>query len=192
MTLLSAVLSLDPLATSAGSRPRITHAHGRYSIELTVSMTDAIRRFDPSFAPWSDGDYLPEIREFYRYTERQTPFAVLGDINGDGRIDAVLDGRTRSRSVLLAVLSRRNGYTARVVQQADLIDPKTNWYGSGIRRQYGKDSFLTHVGPQRIKSTYETMPLVLRHDAFEINFWERAASIYFYRKGRFQSYTSSD
>jgi hypothetical protein len=155
-------------------------------------MTDAIRRFDPSFAPWSDGDYLPEIREFYRYTERQTPFAVLGDINGDGRIDAVLDGRTRSQNVVLAVLSRPNGYTARVVQQADLIDPKTHWYGSGIRRQYGKDSFLTHVGPQRMKSAYETMPLVLRHDAFEINYWERAASVYFYRKGRFQTYTSSD
>lgn len=185
------LLSLDLSDAWAGSRPRLSYVQGRHTVELSPKMNAAIRRFDATFVPWLDEDYLPSIRKYYRYTERQSPFAVLGDVNGDGRIDAILDGRTTSSCVLLAVLSRGDGYRVHVIHSSEVTDIKTQ-YSSGTGVEYGLDGFLTYCAPRRINSPYESLPLILRHDAFERVAWERASSVYYYRDGRFRTYTTSD
>lgn len=192
LLLVLIVTLLDPGEAWAGSRPRLSYVQGRHTVELSPSMNAAIRRFDATFVPWLNDDYLPSIRKYYRYTERQSPFAVLGDVNGDGRIDAILDGRTSSRSVLLAVLSRGARHRVLVIQSGELIDPKARWYVASTGVEYGKDSCVSYVSPRRIKTSYEVLPLHLRHDAFEIGYCERASTLYFYRHGRFRTYTTSD
>ena len=190
--LVLALIALNSHDASAGSRPRLSYVQGRHTVELSPKMNAAIRRFDATFVPWLDEDYLPSIRKYYRYTERQSPFAVLGDVSGDGRIDAILDGRTSSRSVLLAVLSRGGGYRVLVIESGELIDPRTQGYVASTGLEYGKDSCLNYFAPRRIKTSYERLPLYLRHDAFELGYCERASTVYYYRNGRFHTYTTSD
>ena len=184
--------SVSPLEARVRNKPRLSFVSGRHTIELSSQMIVAIRRFDTSFKLWSDEDYLPSIHSYYRYTDRQSPFAVLGDVNGDGRIDAILDGLTDSHSVLIAVLSKAGRYRVQVIHSWDLANPRSNRYSPDSSLEHGKDSFLAYCRPRRITSPYEKAPLTLRNDAFVLIHAERASSVYYYRKGRFRTFTTSD
>jgi len=108
-------------------RPAIYRASdGTWRVDLPPAMEDALDRYDRDFEPWSLGDYSGMLRlddREYAFSPRQTPWAVIGDFNGDGRPDLAIAGRTDEDALVLLVLSNgRRKY--RVVElESEPYDP---------------------------------------------------------------------
>jgi hypothetical protein len=85
-------------------------------------MEDALDRYDRDFEMWSGENYRTGGSK-YEYSPRQTPWAVIGDFNGDGRTDIAVAGRTDDDALVLFVLS--NGKRRYRVVEADRepVDP---------------------------------------------------------------------
>jgi hypothetical protein len=135
-----------------------------------------------TLTPWTDADYLPDIRAYYKFTDYQAPFAVVGDFNGDRLPDVVLDGKTTRSTVVLALLSIRDGYQPIEVE-----------VGLHDKVHSGRAEFLRpRVGPGPVDSGFLEQPVVLRHDAFAIEFWEKAATLYVWNGDSFIEFVIAD
>lgn len=60
--------------------------------------------YEGGFRPWQDSDFAPTVRREYPYSRLEAPFAVIGDFNSDGRLDAAIQGVSGSDQVLLALI----------------------------------------------------------------------------------------
>ena len=177
-----------------GPRAAVTKTPAGHNLVLTVSMLEAIDRWDPTFRPWSDRDYQPGIVRSYDFSAKAAPFATLGDFNGDGRVDVAIHGRTRTRTVLIAVLSEGVAYRVIVIRQSPLADPAKEWYGVGNGKvNYGLDVYLTGQVPA---GTYvggdDERPKRIKFDAFEIEDWEKSSTAYLWNGRRFHAVITSD
>jgi hypothetical protein len=93
LLLLSALLGggVTPPRAS-GDVPRITNEGAE--IVLPDPMRQALQMAFPGFQHWPLPTYEPVLMRLYKITPHQTPFAVIGDFNGDGIQDIVLAGYT--------------------------------------------------------------------------------------------------
>ena len=85
-------------------------------------MERTLRAFDPGFKAWEQSDYsVADIRR-YPFSLQSTPSAVVGDFNGDGRLDAVLAGRNEHGPEILAVMSEAATYRVVLISQWNAFD----------------------------------------------------------------------
>lgn len=86
-------------------RPAIYHAaDGSWRVDLPAAMEDALDRYNRDFEQWCEGDYGRQLSG-EDFTPRQTPWAVIGDFNGDGRPDIALAGRDDRDALVVLILS---------------------------------------------------------------------------------------
>jgi hypothetical protein len=106
-----AILAVALLQQAGVSAPRIDVRGTEAVLLLPPAMADALKKFDPDFQPRRVADYPAWImRDWYKLTPQQAPFAVVGDFNGDKVLDAVVDGDNRDRGRRLAILSGTDGF----------------------------------------------------------------------------------
>ena len=74
--------------------------------EISQSMRDSV----PGFESATDADYASTVRSKYPYDEHQSPFALIADLNRDGREDIVLDGREGKDRVVYVAISEDHTY----------------------------------------------------------------------------------
>jgi len=165
--------------------PSIARVDGKRTILLPDVMRAALKRYDPAFTPCPESHFMPSLLAHYDYTNRQAPFAAIGDFNGDGRQDVVVQGHTKEDFVTLVIFAGKSG--AQVVElsrgdQPNVIDPGDE----------GHFMCLEFVPRGTHRSHWEPKPLVLTTDAFSIIGYEKAASICYYRNGRFNDYVTAD
>jgi hypothetical protein len=141
-------------------------------------MMAALRYAVPSFRTFRRADYSPEMPDtIYGDPTKQAHFAVIGDFDGDHRLDVALYGRADSAVVLLAVLNEANG--TRVVEvQRESSEPRSPApgvlaYESPGHRDYGDDR------------------LQLANDAFSV-VAEYGSTLYYYENGKFQQIVAGD
>ncbi|MBT9586140.1 FG-GAP repeat protein [bacterium] len=130
------------------------------------------------FTPMVETDCRPGMLKSYKFSDRQLPWAVLGDFNGDGKTDLVVDGHSGAHFLRLAFLSP--GYTVTVVEKGQWT-AGDHW------------TYLKHMPPG-----VHDMPIgdqktvTLKSDAFCEVFPEKAAIMHYWKGGRFQEYYLSD
>lgn len=188
--------SLAP-AGAAESPAQIIRVGNEHRVQLSTGMQAALTRYDESFTSWRDTDYLPDIRASYAYTDFQAPFAVVGDFNGDRVLDVVLDGKTKRAPVVVVLLSRHGSaiYDAiEVVRDLGTLDPAGESYGiGGGRFHFGRSHFLrSRIDAGPVASEFLERKLVLRHHAFAIEFWEKAATLYVWNDQQFTPFIIAD
>lgn len=112
VVILAAVASALPFPEASAQsrlrdepRPAIYNsADGSWRVDLPPAMEDALDRYSRDFEQWSDRDYGRQLSG-EDYTPRQTPWAVIGDFNGDGRADIALAGRDDRDALVVLILS---------------------------------------------------------------------------------------
>lgn len=176
------------------SRPVLVKKNGEYTIVLPAPMRAALHAFDRHFTIWKQHEYLPDVLQHYHFTARQAPFAVIGDFNGDGKMDVVVQGHNQQSDIIVGVLSHGRGYHAMLVEAIPgPTDPAKEWYDTGEHeRQHGLWNYLTYVAPGMLNSPFEDHTVKLTTDAVQANAYEKGAAAYYYRNGQFHSYATED
>ena len=181
-------------ALMIGNAPRIESSSAGHDVVLTMAMIRAIDSVDPTFRPWRDRDFQPGIIRSYRFSAQDSPFAMIGDYNGDGRADAAIVGRTRTHGVLLVLLSQKDAYRAVVLRKTDPPpDPLKEWYGiDGDRREYGLWVYLSDRLPAGAKIGIDEPQFTPRFDCFEVDYWQKAASAFCWDGHKFREIPTAD
>lgn len=177
-------LILTTSTDSSGDDIALIRKRGdKAELYLPPRMRSTLSDFDPNFSIWSLSDYHSLLRSWYPYSDRNLPFAVLGDFNGDGKQDAVLHGHNKSAGMVVCLLSLSDTFQVVIVERWEV----ENWTYSSHSENY-----LAYVGPRLIRSSFEDEPLDLKNDAFVIGYFEKAATLYYFMDGRFHQYTTAD
>jgi len=177
---------------AAAEEPSISLAGDEFVLNLTKDQKTAIRIYNPEFQIRKQADYLPSLLKQYLFSNRQLPYAVIGDFNGDGRKDVVLQGCDKTSDLLIAVLSSNSGPGVMEIMRSKRVDPQTEFYGMGDHNEYGMWVYLTLVPRGVIASPFAKNPLKLSTDAFELNYFEKASVLYYLDGPRFLKYITGD
>ena len=180
-------------AIAIGPSPRIVPGPAGHRLILTAPMLHALDAWDPTFQSWQDRDYQPGIIRTFRFSSFEAPFAVLGDYNGDSHIDAAIDGRTKTQTVSIVVLSDASAYRVIVLKKAPLTDPKKEWYGVDTdRREYGLWIFLGRRWPAHAPLAFEGPVVRPRFESFERQYWGKASSVFYWDGRKFREVITGD
>lgn len=139
------------------------------------------------FPGWTFGDITAEVLQFFNQSlQDASPVLISGDFDGDRRRDyaaLIKQGKEfnylgepiRDRHLLVIFLRRTRGHRTYVIK-----DPTAGTYITLAKKGAGDYNYGTdkHV-------TYE-------NDAIQLNYFEKAATSYVYRNGRFISFISGD
>jgi hypothetical protein len=210
----NAMLMLLPLALGLELQtPATTTAHiearsGEPVLVLTAPMEAALRAFDTQFTVRRLSDYPPFMwrpectsspecaRGLYRLNPREAPFAVVGDFNGDGILDAVMDGDNLRRGRRIVLLSHRQSFSANEVDSPgripDDIESSRSNRGASRDWEHGIDVGLSWAKPDTYRTPHESQTLVLQTDGFVVSYFEKASVLYYLRNGKWNKFTLSD
>jgi len=174
-------------STTAGTGPSISTIGNEHVLNLGKAEWEAIKTYCPGFQLHKQGHYMPEVVNSYHFSERQTLFAVIGDFNGDGKKDVVLQGYDKTSDLLIAVVSSAKGPRVIEIKKWTAIDMMKNAV-IGLQRE----DYLTFVPKGKINSPIEKEPLRLSADAFQLVYFEKAGTVYYLSGGKFEQYTTGD
>lgn len=175
-------------ATLAPPLPRIeVRAEGPVLV-LPAEMKRALRKTIPGFRPWRQSDYSAEIVESVPPTDSSSLFAAIGDMNGDGRTDVVVQGRDSTRAMIIALMTDADS-----VRVVNIEDRLMHLHEGGPFEIFVNLVKRGVVHADTIDdSEYEPIPVRIDHEGFEFVFWGKAATFYYWRAGRFVTWTTSD
>ncbi|HUQ98068.1 MAG TPA: hypothetical protein VM166_01360 [Gemmatimonadaceae bacterium] len=152
-------------------------------LHLPSAVYAALEKGAPDLRLWQPPEYVPESLIGYEPSARQAPFAVIGDFDGDGRLDVVIDGRTERDALRIALLQAAPGGQISFLEVwREAIDPSAS-SPQALR-------VLRHVPPGEVSGP-DADPLRLRHDAFEVVNGDSATLFYFYH-GQFVPFATAD
>ncbi|MCK4415318.1 MAG: hypothetical protein KAY32_17425 [Candidatus Eisenbacteria sp.] len=172
-------------ADSLAQQPLLHQEFGMVRLVLPGGMKRTLDAHAPRFQLWQPGNYWHDIVEYahYDYTERQAMSVVLGDFDGNGSPDVVLDGHDGTKALMLAIMSA----------------PDSCWVvqiGSSSSGDQLTGAFLIHQPPGQVHSgmldASGGSPLVLDNDGFQVVIFEKAAILYRCDDGRFVGTTIAD
>jgi hypothetical protein len=150
-------------------------------------MLALLSAMDSGFTPYADAQYRADLLSRYPADAHSRPYAVIADFNGDGRQDVVVDGESRGRIRRIVLLSGGSGF------RALLLAEQPSRAGAGLGKGQ-RTVYLRYVARRRIDSTpeLEDSVLTLRHDAFEVGYWEEASVLYYWDGRAFAEYVTGD
>jgi len=169
----------DDLSATSAPGPVIEMSGGGFGVRLPRAFARAIEEAAPGFRPFTLDDYADDIRHEYTFTMRQAPWAVVGDFNGDGWCDLVIDGHDATSSYRFCVWG---GAAPKVLK---LAPPAPRQGGVLI-------AALQYHDPGRVETNFNNESMELFTDGFNDYAWEKAGTLFFWKKDHFEQFVTSD
>jgi hypothetical protein len=185
-------------AEVADKGPRLVGEPPTVQIELPPRMTLALSQDDTSFTTLTPFDFVPGIvpqpgdeKGAWRYPhdERQAPFALVADFDGDGRDDVALLQRSGSAGRVVVVFDRAEGpRVATVKEWSRMTAGDTGKSGFYVSR-FPAGAFKV---PDFGGSGDTARTVVLEHEGIEISNYGKTATTYWWTGEKFDSVTTGD
>ncbi len=155
-----------------------------FRVILPAPMAQLLADSVPGFEPWPLAHYDRDLRAWYVVSHRSAPSAVIGDFNGDGVQDLVMEGHDGHRGLRLCLLSVGDAFRLIVLDSLP-YDPTAPDARNSI-------TYLAFRGPGRIGTNYTDSTMVLRADGFEVGYFEKAAVLYYWNGKEFAPLQTAD
>jgi hypothetical protein len=155
--------------------PQFERTEDGVRLHVPAATFRALQGAAPGFRPWSLSDYAPEVRSRYTFTMRQAPWAVIGDFDGDGWCDLVVDGRSKTDSYRLCAWGSAAG--PRVVTLGTRRLPPVLRPSSAA---------LRYVPPGEVLERFRDKPVILFTDAFGEGASGDSTRVFYWKGGHFR------
>jgi hypothetical protein len=155
-----------------------------FRLLLPPAMERLLQDSAPRFELWPWQHYDRDVHSVYVISHRTAPSAIIGDFNGDGVQDVVIEGHDWHRVLRLCVLSQNDDFTFIVLQSRP-------WNSTAVD-PHNQISYLSFRGPGRIGTNYNDEEMVLRTDAFEVITVDKAAVLYYWNGKTFVEFQTAD
>ncbi len=185
---------------SGAAGPRIEQRAGGHVLVLPDAMTKTLKKLDRDFVPWTDDDYIPSLVKTYRFSAQESPFAVIGDFNGDGALDVAIQGHDPHALLIVAVLSKDKGYVGVEVERRQVPDdpklvPRQDWRDVGETEvEHGLSAALAlqrpayFQDPPEVPEKMRQPPLDLKTDAIGVFVFDKDGALYYFDGRVFRYY----
>ena len=158
--------------------------------ELTPSMRQVLGDSIPGFVAWTMEHYAPEVQQWVRQRRQNAPWAVFGDFNRDSIPDLVMDGTDGRRSLRVALVSTRHTYRLLILNAFPLSD----------QLLHNSIEFLAYEAPGTVdtlacneqEDQCHAVPFHFAADAFQVVFFEKASSLWYWTGDGFTESSTSD
>jgi len=157
------------------------------TLHWPLSMGRAMEEVDPTLHPWESKHYEVPINDSYDYSSFSTPFAALGDFDGNGELDAALHGRDRARELIFVLLSRGEAATFYKVEGHPLPYPD-DWPLTPGLFKHGLSRYLELIPKGKPISPGGQ---VLDRDAFAVVDGD-GSKVYLFSDGQFRRHPSTE
>jgi hypothetical protein len=97
-------------ALALEKEPRIEKNGTTYKLVLSVEMKSKLNNMSPSFKQYAPNEFPETILKSYKFSDKQMLSAVIGDFNGDGILDAVVEGADKDGDVTFHIISKKASY----------------------------------------------------------------------------------
>jgi hypothetical protein len=155
-----------------------------FRLFLPLPMAKLLEDSAPGFELWPWQHYDRDVRTVYVISHRTAPSAIIGDFNGDGVQDVVMEGHDRKRALRLCLLSHEVGFRLLILENhpwnPSALDPGT------------EISYLAFRAPGRIATNDNGEEVVLRTDAFERVIVDKGAILYYWNGTTFVEFQTAD
>jgi hypothetical protein len=178
---LVALMLITSPTVLAAQGPRIKQLGKDYQLSLPPATKAAIDRAVPGFNSWRLADYHSDVRQFYLFTMREAPWAVIGDFNGDGVDDVAMDGYTATKELRIVVLSHGG--------QSQVLTLEAGGRTPNAESRY---EVLQFVAPGKVGTNFSDDTKLIFTDAFNVYFWEKAGTMYYWEGDHFSLFGTSD
>ena len=160
--------------------PVIVQNGSRHELVLPNAMERAIQDAVPGFEPWTLDAYDDDIQKHYSFTSRQAPWAVIGDFDGDGLPDLILDGHSGPKCFRLCVWGRATA-------------PNVGTLASRVCGPVVRSgAVLMFVAPGEQGTNFSDDTTFIYTDAYLDYIWEKAGSTWYWKGGKWNEFVSSD
>lgn len=185
-TCLLALLPGLCLAVADKDIPHIQKSDtGEFILYLPVKMSKILGEFGPDFNVRRMADYEKWYVELLEYDQFSAPFAVIGDFNGDGTLDVVMDGDNKEHNRTIALISKDGSFE--VIAVLDGMPHLSNNRDATTSIVISKASSGTYAGP------YSDEALDLKNDGFARSVVDKGiSSVYYYEHGEYKSFSTGD
>jgi len=101
------------LCASHGGRlspcPEVQKVQAGARLKLAPAITRDLQAAAPGFKPLTMADYSSTVRVDYEFSKVVAPWAVIGDFDGDGFCDLVIDGHNKTDAYRLCAWGTETG-----------------------------------------------------------------------------------
>lgn len=171
---------------SLGMNPRLELMGDEYVVHISQSMARVLRDSLPGFSPLELSAWDPAVVSYVasRRPGYVLPSVVIGDFNGDSKLDLAMMGNAREGSATFMLLAESDSAP----------QPRILYIGRGESRVGLAEVYISLIRPQIIRSdpTLERQPLDLKTDAVLEVVIEKASLLYYLDHGTLRNYAISD
>ena len=180
-TLVSTAAGPTINVDSSTLAPRIEFANNTYVLKLPVSaakvLFDSFPNFSPSQLKAFGNTGTPPFT--YLHANVELPSVLIGDFNGDSKLDVALEGRSKQTSAAMMLLS-----TSPSTPTPQLVVMTRNDTATS-----DSSGYLGLLHPQEIKDPYEqTVAAILRFDGVQRVVKYQSSTVYYLENGILKQY----
>ncbi len=172
------------------NQPSIKYKEGKYILNLPSKMKSALSKYNASFVHWNTKDYTPKILTNLKKDSgaSSAPFALVVDVNKNGKLDVIIDGHDSTKALLICILSKGENYNVLLIDEHPLYHPsEIENYNDG-KKEYGLNYYMRANRQNKENGTaIFTIAIPQQSDAAGALLKDGIMIDYYFKNGKFEA-----
>jgi len=183
LALAAVSLGAAAAGTVAAAGPAtLSKTSAGWQLKLSAQMYQALIAYNPRLRVLTAKSFVPSLITQYKFSTRESPWAVLGDFTGDGKQDLVFLTHVDDTVLLLSAIAEGKGY--RVAELSRIRDGLNDTIEVAPGKiEQGVWNFLRVQPKGVVFSALDQMEVDLKTEGVRFEYWKMSAEILFWDSG---------